>query len=91
MHIIQLDNAPFHTAQYLEIPSNIIRLFQPPYSPELNPIERLWEYIKYYLRSSLFINLDELKTQVANTLNSLSQEIIRSLAGWDYILDALSI
>ncbi|MDJ0715585.1 MAG: transposase [Prochloraceae cyanobacterium] len=33
----------------LMIPSNIILLFQPPYCPELNPIERLWEYIKYYL------------------------------------------
>ncbi len=34
---------------------------------------------------------DELKTKVANILNSLSQEIIRSLAGWEYILEALSI
>ena len=91
IHIIQLDNAPFHTAQDLEIPSNIILLFQPPYCPELNPIERLWEYIKYKLRSQLFINLEDLKTKVANTLNFSSQETIRSLAGWDHILDALSI
>ena len=85
-----MDNAPFHTAQDLEIPTNIIRLFQPPYCPELNPIKAR-EYIKYEVRSSLFINLEDLKIKVANTQNSLSQEIIRSLAGWDYILDALSI
>ena len=91
IHIIQLDNAPFHTVQDLEVPANIILLFQPPYCPELNPIERLWEYIKYYLKSQIFIDLDELKTKVANILNCLSQEIIRSLAGWEYILEALSI
>ena len=100
IHIIQLDNAPFHTTQDLEIPSNIILLFQPPYCPELNPIERLWEYVKYYLRpacgtsaatSQIFIDLEELKDKTANILNSLSQEIIRSLAGWEYIIDALSI
>ncbi|MDJ0717095.1 MAG: IS630 family transposase [Prochloraceae cyanobacterium] len=90
IHIIQLDNAPFHTAQELEIPDNII-LFQPPYCPELNPIERLWEYIKYELRSTLFIDLEELKEKTANILNSLSQEIIQSLTSWDHILDALSI
>ena len=91
IHIIQLDNAPFHPSQDLEIPSNIILLFQPPYSPELNPIERLWEYVKYHLKLQIFIDLDELKTKVANILNSLSQEIIQSLAGWEYILEALSI
>ncbi len=91
IHIIHLDNARCHTAKKLKVPKNIILLFQPPYCPELNPIERLWEYIKYYLRSSLFLDLEELKTKVAHILNSLSQEIIQSLAGWDYIFDALSI
>ncbi|MGK7917059.1 MAG: transposase [Prochloraceae cyanobacterium] len=68
----------------------MVLFFQPPYCPELNPIERLWEYVKYYLKSQIFIDLNELKTKVANILNSLSQEIIRSLARWEYILEALS-
>ena len=38
-YIIQLDNAAFHPAKKLEVPANIILLFQPPYSPELNPGE----------------------------------------------------
>ena len=86
-----MDNAPFHPAQDLEVPANIILLFQPPYCPELNPIERVWEYIKYHLRSLIFIDLEDLKNKVANILNSLSEEIIRSLAGWEYILEALSL
>ncbi|WP_171975552.1 transposase [Brasilonema sennae] len=46
LNIIQLDNGSFHTTKALQVPPNIIFLFQPPHSPELNPIERLWQYIK---------------------------------------------
>ena len=91
IHIIQLDNAPCHTAKKLEVPENIILLFQPPYCPEVNPIERVWEYIKARLRSQLFINLDDLKNQVANILHSLSREMINSLTSWKYIANALSL
>ncbi|MGB3510074.1 MAG: transposase [Microcoleaceae cyanobacterium] len=42
LHIIQLDNGLLHQSLNMSIPENIIFLFQPPYSPELNPIERLW-------------------------------------------------
>ncbi len=46
LHIIQLDNGGLHKALSLNIPENIILLFQPPYSPQVNPIERLWEALK---------------------------------------------
>ncbi|PSO76397.1 MAG: hypothetical protein BRC40_03265 [Cyanobacteria bacterium QH_8_48_120] len=41
MHLIQLDNAPCHTANQLVVPEKVIFLFPPPYCPELNPIERV--------------------------------------------------
>lgn len=63
----------------------------PPYCPELNPIERVWEYLKYHLRSLWFSSLEDLKNQVANILNSLSEKIISSLTAWDYIVNALSL
>jgi transposase len=40
LHFIQLDNGRFHYKEDLEIPDNIIFIFQPPYTPEVNPIER---------------------------------------------------
>ncbi|WP_189523656.1 transposase [Nostoc sp. PA-18-2419] len=40
IHILQLDNGAFHFSQYLQIPKNIILLFQPPHTPQVNPIER---------------------------------------------------
>ncbi len=91
IHIIQLDNAPVHTAQKLIVPDNIILLFQPPYCPELNPIERVWLYIKQILKNLFFTSLDDVKYTVALILNSLSEDIIHSLTGWQYILDALSL
>jgi len=91
LHIIQLDNASFHTTTKIKIPDNIILLFQPAYSPELNPIERVWEYIKYYLQSKLFTDLEELRNQTANFLNSLSNKLIQSLTSYQYIIDARSI
>jgi len=41
LHIIQLDQASFHLSQNLIIPENVILLFQPAHSPELNPAERV--------------------------------------------------
>ena len=51
-------NAPCHTANKLIIPDNVILLFQPPYCPELNPIERVWQYIKQQLENLFFTSLD---------------------------------
>lgn len=91
IHIIQLDNASIHTANKLKVPDNVILLFQPPYSPEVNPIERLWQYIKYRWRSLWFINLDDVKEKVANILKSLDREVVISLAKWKCFTDALSL
>ncbi len=90
-HIIQLDNGKFHKAKKLKLPQNIILVFQPAYSPELNPIERLWQYIKDFLSWELFKNLDELKEKVSEIMNTLTEEIIASVTGWDYIIKALSV
>lgn len=90
-HIIQLDNGSFHKSDDLIVPDNIILLFQPSHCPEVNSIERLWEYLKSFLSWQLFNNLDELRDRVRRILNSFTPEIIISLTGWNYILHALSV
>ncbi|NCR11164.1 transposase [Microcystis aeruginosa] len=54
LNIVQVDNRRFHTSKKLIIPENIILLFPPPYSPELNPIERLGEELKKEIKWSCF-------------------------------------
>lgn len=91
IHLLQVDNAPCHTAKKLQIPQNIILFFQPPYCPEVNPIERFWLFLKNQICWSLFESLDVLKDKIANLLNSISQKTIQSLTGWNYICEALSL
>jgi transposase len=91
IHIIQLDNAPCHRTDKLIVPDNVVLFFQPPYCPELNGIERVWQYVKRLIKNFWFIDLEEVKQKVGCLLNNLSQDIVRSLTGWQYILDALSL
>lgn len=44
--IIMIDRASWHTTEALNIPKNISLLPLPPYSPELNPMEQVWQKIK---------------------------------------------
>ena len=81
----------FHKAKTLVIPDNIILLFQPPYCPELNPIERLWQHLKKDLRWGLFKNLTQLQTQVDKLIAELVPETVASVTGFRFIVDALSV
>ena len=91
INIIQLDNSTAHTAKKIQIPNNIILFFQPPHSPEINPIERVWQYIKKRLSWEIYENLEDLRQNVRNILNNLEDKIIASLTGWDYIVEAISV
>lgn len=91
MHIIQLDNSGAHTASLIDLPDNIQLLFQPPYAPELNPIERLWKFIKDKLAWQLWTDLDELTSEIEFHIRQLTKPIIASLTGWDSIVDALCV
>ena len=44
--IVLMDKAGWHTASDLVVPANLSLVFLPPYSPELNPIERLWLHLR---------------------------------------------
>lgn len=90
LNILQVDNGQFHKGKDLVVPENVILVFQPPYCPELNPIERLWEHIKADLKWVSFKTLEQLQAKVAQLLAPLTPQIIASLTGYSFILDALS-
>ncbi len=73
------------------VPKNIVLLFQPAHSPELNPAERVWEYIKSRLRWFNAASLDELRKKLDEIYASLTNEVIASLTGWRRILDSLNL
>ena len=89
LNILQVDNGSPHLAKQLIIPENIILLFQPPYSPDVNPIERVWQSVKDKLSWLTLETLDELRKKLDVVINSLTAECIASLTGYGFILSAL--
>jgi transposase len=50
--VLVLDRAGWHTAKALEIPANVTLIHLPPKSPELNPAENLWHYLRSHFWSN---------------------------------------
>ncbi len=91
LHIIQLDNGRLHTAKALEIPENVVWIFQPPYSPQINPIERLWKEIKKKLKWEIFSDLNQLRDSLKDILNDLTAQDITCVTFWTFLQEALFV
>ena len=61
-HVVMvLDGAGWHGPKGLDVPANITLVTLPPYSPELNPVERLWLYLREtYLSLRVFKDKDDI-------------------------------
>lgn len=62
VHVVMVwDQAGFHTGNALKVPKNITIVPLPPYSPELNPMENLWHYLRsHYWSNRIFGNYGDL-------------------------------
>lgn len=83
--VLVLDQAGWHIAKDLQVPSNITLLHLPPYSPELNPIERLWAYMKrHYLSNRVYENYDEIFNVAKWAWNKIEPDRFSSICniGW---------
>lgn len=88
-----LDSAGWHRASELRIPKNMKLLFLPPYSPELNPVEPLWEHLREnYFGNRVFNSLDEVEELLCEALKTLmsQSETVRALTNFDW-LNTLSL
>jgi len=88
INVLLLDGAPAHVAKCLRVPDNVILRRLPAYSPELNPVERLWQDLRKWLGSDLPASLADLKQRVATTLCTYSPDTLRSITGFDYLIRA---
>ena len=81
--LLILDNGAFHKAKRLIIPPNIGLLFLPPYSPELNPAEMIWRYIKDRMANKIYDGLEKLSDKIAIIIQNLTPQIVLSITGWN--------
>ena len=83
--VLVLDQAGWHVAKDLRVPVNITLLFLPPYSPELNPIERVWCFLKeHHLSNRVYADYDDLLAAGSAAWNARTPQRIRSICrtGW---------
>ena len=68
------------------------RIFQPAYSPEVNPVERIFAEVRRHTEGRLYDSLDDKKAAAEAYLQRLSAEPdrVKQLAGWQWIQDALN-
>jgi transposase len=80
-HVLMiLDGSRAHLNNKIIIPKNLTLHFLPPYSPQLNPIERLWSFLKRnYLSFKRYNNIDEVIQSGVNAWQSLTKKIIKSI------------
>jgi transposase len=89
VHIVMpLDGAGWHISRDLKIPDNITLVVLPPYSPELNPVERVWLYLRErFLSLQLLPSTDAIIDACCEAWNRLTDEPgrLRSLCGYPWI------
>ena len=80
--VVILDGASWHKSHGLVVPSNITLLALPPYSPELNPVERIWHYLRsHWLANSVFRSLADIMDACEMAWNRFATNngLVRSL------------
>lgn len=85
---VLMDKAGWHIAGDLVVPANLSLVFLPPYSPELNPIERLWLHLRdNHLTHRVFAGTAEIIEACCDAWNALLAETgrIRSLCSYPWL------
>jgi hypothetical protein len=71
--VVVMDQASWHTTDKPRVPDNLSILLLPPRSPEINPIETLWEYLRQnYLSNRVFESSTEIVDACAGAWNALA-------------------
>ena len=86
--VMVMDQAGWHIAEALEVPSNMRLLFLPPYSPELNPAEHLWKALcETCFAKTVFKDMRSVEDTLSMGLRAmeLDRKGTQSLTGFEWI------
>jgi hypothetical protein len=90
--VMVLDRAGWHQSGSLTVPSNLRLLPLPPYSPELNPVEHLWDELREKaFHNRVFHSLDALEDHLEASLRALENDHdrVHSIVAWSWIINSL--
>ena len=73
--VVLMDRAGWHRSEKLIVPENISIILLPPKSPELNPVENIWQYLRAnYLSNRVFKDYDAILDAGTNAWNALIEK-----------------
>ena len=87
-----MDQAVWHKANDLVIPENIRLIWQPPYSPQCNPVENIWDEIREkWFPNLVFKSMEAVEDTLEEALLALENDNKRtqSIAGFEWIISIL--
>ena len=87
-----LDGAGWHKSSALKVPKNMRLVSLPPYSPELNPVEHLWDELREKAFGNLvFDSLDALEDHLEASLRTMECDTprVHSIVAWPWIMNSL--
>ena len=90
--ILALDGAGWHRSHTLKLPHNLRLLMLPPYSPELNPVENLWDELREKsFHNRVFDSLDALENHLEAAMRDMekNRECVHSIVAWPWIINSL--
>ena len=90
--VLVIDGAGWHHEAAVQWPPNVRPLFLPPYSPELNPVEHLWDELREkYFHNRFFDSLEAVEDHLEHALRSLERDPqrVRSITAWPWIITSL--
>ena len=86
-----LDNSPVHHSkivnQFVDNNSRLNRIFLPEYSPDFNPKENFWNYLrKKFLNNKVFKSVKEMAEGVIKFIKKIPKEVVKKICSYDYLL-----
>jgi putative transposase len=88
LNLVVLDNGPSHIARSICIPKNLRFVFTPPYTPEVSPIERVWEDLKDRVAGATPVSLDALFDLLFEILRAYTTDQLSSLTTYPFFKNA---
>jgi len=89
LHLVVLDNGPAHIARQLTLPANVRFVFTPPYTPEVNPMERVWEDLDARIAGATPATLSALLNLLSTELRAYTPTQLASLTGYPFFKNAV--
>jgi len=86
-----IDNSPVHhckkVKEFLDKKPRINIICLPKYSPEMNPKENFWNYLrKKFLNNKLFETVEEMAEEVKNFIKSIPKKVVKRICSYEYLL-----